>query len=117
MVIALRKAFNSRDFFRAYFRDRRLAGAYGFAIKMDSARAAQSGTAAIFCASQVERITQDPQKRRIGRDIDLAGCSVNYQLKGGQSRLQTSLQALALSILDEVTETRLLCRPALVFWP
>src|SRR5882724_3294588 len=44
---------------------------------MHCASAALRDTATEFCAGQTDHVTQHPEKRGIGLDVDLPGCSVN----------------------------------------
>jgi hypothetical protein len=44
---------------------------------MHRASAALRDTAAEFCTSQTDHVSQHPEKRGIGLDVDLPGCSVD----------------------------------------
>ena len=79
-VLAVRvEALNRRDF-HARHADRGYdAGAHGYAIDQHRARAAGADAAAVLRADEVQIVAQRPQKRRVGRDIDRNGLTVDLQ--------------------------------------
>src|SRR5580700_9967144 len=77
MIVVWEKALNSDDLCAIKSADWHRAGAHGGSVDMHRASAALRNTTAEFCAGQTERVAQHPEKRRIGLDVDLPGCSVD----------------------------------------
>src|SRR5580698_2696549 len=70
---------------------------------MHRASAALRNTAAEFCAGQTEHVAQHPEKRRIGLDVDLPGCSVDVDSDhcGLLLALKNSLMCVATGDCDQ----------------
>src|SRR6185437_14299695 len=78
-----RESLDGRDSLRAHGTNSYLAGAGGATVQMNGAGAAQSQAAAIFGASEAERVAQYPQQWRLGSCLDLVPDAVYRDHKFG----------------------------------
>jgi hypothetical protein len=76
--VRLAEPFDCRHF-GANIARHHLTGAHRGAADVNRARAALRNPAAIFRPGDSKLVTQDPQQRHIGLDIDLVTLAVNYQ--------------------------------------
>jgi hypothetical protein len=77
MIVVWGKALNSDDLCAIKTADWHRAGPHGGSVDMHRASATLRDTAAEFRAGQTDHVAQHPEKRRIGLDVDLPGCSVD----------------------------------------
>jgi len=95
MQTRLRESFNSCDCFGCRRRNGCDARTCGLAVKMYGAGTANACSTTIFCASEFECVTDQPEKRGIGIDVDLAFCSIDTQREFGHEGYRRSLNRLA----------------------
>ena len=73
------KAFDGSDALAAGLRDRHGAGTGGVAFNVDGTGATEPGAASELGSGHLQRIAQNPEQRRGGRDIDLVITAVNFE--------------------------------------
>src|SRR5208282_5643497 len=78
MAVVGREPFDRGDLCAIECADRHRTGTHRAAVDMHGAGATLRDTAAEFRASQTDHVAQHPEKRRIGLDIYLSGCFVDF---------------------------------------
>ena len=76
------QALNGGDVFRGGLRDWRGTGSHGGSIHVDRTCATQTGATAEFCARHFQGIAQNPEQRRLRRNIHFPLAAVDVQSDG-----------------------------------
>ena len=88
---------------------------HGFAVQVHCARAAQTGAAAEFGASETQRVTQHPEQRRIGFGIGVAHGFATLGTIGFEGRFDYAaigtVSNVASRLCDEAKPGQILISP------
>jgi hypothetical protein len=87
------EAFNRSEVLVVRLGDWNLAGTDSSAEVMHGASAANAYAAAVFCAGQLKKIAQHPEKRHVGRGDDLVVCAVDGYGKNRHLVLQAAIES------------------------
>src|SRR3989441_3249913 len=82
----LGQAFDRRDALAGHGRHRQHTGAGSDAVQVDGAGAALGDAAAELGTGETEGVTQHPEERRVGRDVDRFAFTVDGETDGGHDR-------------------------------
>src|SRR2546425_948307 len=82
----LGQAFDRRDALAGHGRHRQHTGAGSDAVQVDGAGAALGDAAAELGTGETEGVTQHPEERRVGRDVDRFAFAVDGETDGGHDR-------------------------------
>ena len=82
MSFVLGEAFDGEDLLVGDAADMGHAGSDRAAINQDGASSADTNTASVLCAFQIEEIAKNPEQGRIGRRVDGAGAMVHMKRDG-----------------------------------